>query len=118
MLLNVFLLRLRYFMSHGVNRLSTILPFGMVYIVLLLHILTARDIYVLSKCLVFFQFNAEDMVEIVYAYPCTLLLYYDCLSVKSVVIPFPFAVGDCFAAFEGDLYSVGALHSLTSFKWV
>ena len=78
-----------------------------------IKIALARDICVLSRCLVFFKFYAEYMVEVIYSNPRTFLLYDDSFSVVSVVVPFSFAVGDSLTALEGNLYSVSTFHFLT-----
>jgi len=90
--------------------------FAIVHLLSGIKIASAADIVVGRKCLVFFEFDTEDVVEVVYAYPRALLLYDYCLAVVCVVVPFSFAVGDRFTALEGDLYSVSALHFLTSFR--
>ena len=53
---------------HG-RRLGLALACAIRYLLVGIKIALAGDIYVLSKCSVFFKLNTEDVLKVVYAYP-------------------------------------------------
>ena len=68
------------------------------------------------RCLVFFEFYAKDIIEVVNAYPCAFLFDDDSIAVVSIVVPFSLAIGYGFTAFEGDLNSFSVFHNITAFR--